>query len=186
MEATREVEDLLDQVRPPRLEDAGLEDCALPPESIKEAFLKAATAVGSRAASIFTTSDDERNASEEEGRCTNDPWPNLGKSSDTPVGTNDGINPPPGGYAAEKGDDVPGVIGDELVVGVTDAEEKADKVMVGPDMPEGDGKACVDGLQGLKIGDGAEDGCENKSKNDEEDEEERESGRQIFAEAYYV
>ncbi|KAG6502512.1 uncharacterized protein LOC121983850 [Zingiber officinale] len=29
-------------VRPPRLEDAGLEDCALPPESIMEAFARAA------------------------------------------------------------------------------------------------------------------------------------------------
>ncbi|XP_074572546.1 uncharacterized protein LOC141829034 [Curcuma longa] len=29
-------------IRPPRLEDAGLEDCALPPESIMEAFARAA------------------------------------------------------------------------------------------------------------------------------------------------
>ncbi|XP_028109890.1 uncharacterized protein LOC114308489 [Camellia sinensis] len=71
MEATREVEDLLDKIRPPRLEDAGLEDSALPPESIHEAFLKAASAVGSRAASISSTDDDLR--------------PNDGESSDTVV-----------------------------------------------------------------------------------------------------
>ncbi|URE05956.1 hypothetical protein MUK42_21013 [Musa troglodytarum] len=33
---------------PPRLEDAGLEDCALPPESIMEAFALAAISVGPR------------------------------------------------------------------------------------------------------------------------------------------
>ncbi|GMQ08640.1 hypothetical protein CsSME_00052274 [Camellia sinensis var. sinensis] len=71
MEATREVEDLLDKIRPPRLEDAGLEDSALPPESIHEAFLKAASVVGSRAASISSTDDDLR--------------PNDGESSDTVV-----------------------------------------------------------------------------------------------------
>ncbi|CAL5443954.1 unnamed protein product [Camellia sinensis] len=71
MEATREVEDLLDKIRPPRLEDAGLEDSALPPESIHEAFLKAASAVGSRAASISSTDDDLP--------------PNYGESSDTVV-----------------------------------------------------------------------------------------------------
>uniref|UniRef100_A0A7N0ZUY5 Uncharacterized protein n=1 Tax=Kalanchoe fedtschenkoi TaxID=63787 RepID=A0A7N0ZUY5_KALFE len=38
----------LSEFRPPRLEDVGLEDCALPPDSIREAFLKAAAAVGSR------------------------------------------------------------------------------------------------------------------------------------------
>ncbi|XP_030525648.1 uncharacterized protein LOC115737598 [Rhodamnia argentea] len=34
----------LDELIPPRLEDAGLEDCALPLESIQLAFLKAAAA----------------------------------------------------------------------------------------------------------------------------------------------
>ncbi|KAF8025579.1 hypothetical protein BT93_F2425 [Corymbia citriodora subsp. variegata] len=34
----------LDELVPPRLEDAGLEDCALPLESIQLAFLKAAAA----------------------------------------------------------------------------------------------------------------------------------------------
>ncbi|KAL6975346.1 hypothetical protein U1Q18_024141 [Sarracenia purpurea var. burkii] len=60
------------------------------------------------------------------------------------------------------------------------------KVVAGPNVPEGDGRACVDGSQGLNIGVGAEHEREKKSKNGEEDEEERETGRPILAEAYYV
>lgn len=45
------------EILPPRLEDAGLEDCALPLESIQEAFLKAAAA--SLRDSSPSTSDDE-------------------------------------------------------------------------------------------------------------------------------
>ncbi|CAN6217384.1 unnamed protein product [Urochloa humidicola] len=56
-------------IRPPRLEDAGLEDCALPPESIAEAFSLAAAAVYSRLAR-FPLSDDEED--EEEG-CASTP-----------------------------------------------------------------------------------------------------------------
>ncbi|CAM8942164.1 unnamed protein product [Rhodiola kirilowii] len=48
MEAPPDQNPLLAEIRPPRIEDAGLEDCALPPDSIREAFLKAAAAVGSR------------------------------------------------------------------------------------------------------------------------------------------
>ncbi|XP_030457745.1 uncharacterized protein LOC115678483 [Syzygium oleosum] len=39
----------LDELVPPRLEDAGLEDCALPLESIQLAFLKAAAAAAAAA-----------------------------------------------------------------------------------------------------------------------------------------
>ncbi|KAL9232083.1 hypothetical protein vseg_007229 [Gypsophila vaccaria] len=35
-------------IKPPKLEDAGLEDCALPIHSIHQAFLLAASAVSSR------------------------------------------------------------------------------------------------------------------------------------------
>ncbi|XP_052180420.1 uncharacterized protein LOC127793755 [Diospyros lotus] len=98
MEATKEGEDLLDAIRPPRLEDAGLEDCALPPESIQEAFLKAAAALGSRSPSIFATPDDE--------------------SDDCLAGVGEAVecSPPPGSCAAEKSGGLPGN-------GVTDAEE---------------------------------------------------------------
>ncbi|KAE8650731.1 hypothetical protein Csa_023393 [Cucumis sativus] len=47
------------QILPPRLEDAGLEDSALPPDSIREAFFKAASAVKSRATARLSHSDDE-------------------------------------------------------------------------------------------------------------------------------
>ncbi|KAG5535597.1 hypothetical protein RHGRI_023383 [Rhododendron griersonianum] len=55
---------LLDKIQPPRPEDTGIEDYALPPDSIKEAFLKAATTVVSRATLIFE---------KEEERCVEDP-----------------------------------------------------------------------------------------------------------------
>ncbi|KAL7607021.1 hypothetical protein Lser_V15G20019 [Lactuca serriola] len=44
MEATGEanISSLLDKIKPSLLEDEGLEDCALPPDSIQEVFLKAA------------------------------------------------------------------------------------------------------------------------------------------------
>lgn len=71
MEATEDQR--FHQVLPPRLEDAGLEDCALPPDSIQEAFLKAAAAVKSRAAAILTSSDEEGES------CVEDPWPETGE-----------------------------------------------------------------------------------------------------------
>ncbi|KAL7607022.1 hypothetical protein Lser_V15G20018 [Lactuca serriola] len=53
MEATWEanISSLLDKIKPPLLEDAGLEDCALPSDSIQEAFPKAAML----SAHIFST-----------------------------------------------------------------------------------------------------------------------------------
>ncbi|WOK98566.1 hypothetical protein Cni_G07278 [Canna indica] len=44
-------------IRPPRLEDAGLEDCALPPESVMEAFARAA--ISARPAIEEDDSDDD-------------------------------------------------------------------------------------------------------------------------------
>ncbi|KAE8705137.1 Sulfite exporter TauE/SafE family protein, putative isoform 1 [Hibiscus syriacus] len=74
MDATRgrESTGLLDEILPPRLEDAGLEDCALPPDSIHEAFLKAASAVNSRSDTLYH-SDDEVEA----GFVDGDPFPNA-------------------------------------------------------------------------------------------------------------
>ncbi|KAM1109246.1 hypothetical protein ACFX19_008785 [Malus domestica] len=54
-------------ILPPRLEDASLEDYAVSPDSIKEAFLKAATTVKSRTTLIFTLDEDEE--SRPEGDC---------------------------------------------------------------------------------------------------------------------
>ncbi|KAF2323413.1 hypothetical protein GH714_035351 [Hevea brasiliensis] len=57
---------LLLKILPPRLEDAGLEDCTLPLESIKEAFFKAASAIKSGTTSSFSD--------EEEDDCVQDRW----------------------------------------------------------------------------------------------------------------
>ncbi|KAF7141650.1 hypothetical protein RHSIM_Rhsim06G0080600 [Rhododendron simsii] len=64
MEATTTAKGLLDKIRPLCAEDVGLKDCALPPGSMKEAFLKAATGFSSHAALIFE---------KEEEHCVEDP-----------------------------------------------------------------------------------------------------------------
>lgn len=84
MESTENQSGLLHQIIPPRLEDAGLEDPALPPESIHEAFLKAAAAVKSTAASIFSGEDD----------CIDDPRPVGEDGSDVVVGIQPENEPP--------------------------------------------------------------------------------------------
>lgn len=167
MEATGEAKfrSLLDTTQAPRLEDAGLEDCALPPDSIQEAFLKAATAVRSR---IFHSSDDES-----EGECVNDPWPGNGSSGDKLVGITAEADRPDA-CAPKKGRELP-VFGDEVVVG--GREGMTDKV-VEPDVPDAAEKSCVDGLQGLEIGDKKGNGEfkgkkfeVNTESNDDEEEE---------------
>ncbi|XP_057452871.1 uncharacterized protein LOC130744730 [Lotus japonicus] len=105
MESTGEQSGLLHQILPPRLEDAGLEDPALPPESIHQAFLKAAAAVKSRAASIFSSEDDAAD-------CV-------------------GIEPenhPPGPCIVEKGRQP---VADDVKVGGGGVEEVGDDVVVG-------------------------------------------------------
>ncbi|XP_058734431.1 uncharacterized protein LOC131606178 [Vicia villosa] len=79
METTENQSNLLHQIIPPRLEDAGLEDPALPPDLIHEAFLKAAAAVKSGAASIFSGDD----------ACIDDPTP----AEDDKCDVVDGIEP---------------------------------------------------------------------------------------------
>lgn len=164
MEAT---EGLLEKIKPPRLEDAGLEDCALPPESIKEAFLKAASAVRSHAASILSPSDDD-----EAEDCLEDPWPTVAESSDTLVGIKPDTEPP-GSCASEKGGRVPEVLGDDVKVGLSDGENVAADKLLGPDDDvREEGESCVNELQGLKI---------KKSK---ENEDERESQRPTLTQGY--
>ncbi|XP_065866929.1 uncharacterized protein [Euphorbia lathyris] len=165
MEAAKEHQStgLLDKILPPRLEDAGLEDCALPPDSIKEAFLKAATAVKSRATSIFTDDDD--------ADCVQDPWPEAKDFSDHVVVGSPGlaasdtlkgidVEDPPGLCVIEKGRDVVEKGRDEVVVGGGDILDKEKE------------KACVDdALKGLKIGDN--DGGSSGSDDQEDNEGEK-------------
>ncbi|PON88447.1 hypothetical protein TorRG33x02_158130 [Trema orientale] len=165
---------ILHHILPPRLEDAGLEDCALPPDSIKEAFLKAATAVKSRATSILTA--DEHDEEGSDGDCVKDPWPPAAKerSSDL-VGV--GLSPeaePPGACTAEKGVDVGG---DEVVVVEGEGDEKEDEVVGGKVEVENGGKACVEGLQGLEID-------EKKNGGADEEEEDEDEERPILVGGY--
>ncbi|KAL5756117.1 hypothetical protein ACOSQ2_020863 [Xanthoceras sorbifolium] len=176
MEATKEGTGLLDNILPPRLEDAGLEDCALPPDSIKEAFLKAASAVKSRASTLFQDDDDDP------ARCVDDPWPVAAKDdSDTVVGL-----PPvpeaPGPCGVVKGG---GVVEDGVdkvvVVGGGEEKEGGDEVVVvggggGDDEAEvakGRG-GCVEGLKGLSI--------EEKEEKEKKKKEEKESDRPTLVE----
>ncbi|XP_024035837.1 uncharacterized protein LOC102613008 isoform X2 [Citrus sinensis] len=138
MEATKEkTGGLLDTILPPRLEDAGLEDCALPPDSIKEAFLKAASAVKSRATSFF----HEEGAP---GHCVDDPWPRAKDVSDDVVGV--GAFP-----------DAPGPCG--AVKGGGLLEEGEDKVVVVGGGGEGD---LADGDRLVVVGGGDDDAVEGE------------------------
>ncbi|KAK1362913.1 Mucin-5AC like [Heracleum sosnowskyi] len=159
MEAT---EGIFEKIRPPRIEDAGLEDCALPPESIKEAFLKAASAVRSS-----LVSDDEDDAT-----CVDDPWPSAGESSDAIVGILP-ENEAPGSCVGKKGGKVPERLGDKVVDGVGDDDvAKGDEVVGGGEVSE-EGECCVEELKGLKIG-------EKTEKKDDANE----SDRPILTEGY--
>ncbi|KAL2928499.1 Protein HIR1 [Bienertia sinuspersici] len=130
MEASKEDLTLLHKILPPRLEDAGLEDCALPSHSIHQAFLKAASAVG----------------------CVSDPGVDESPPSDAVVGVEPEIRPV-GPCTTEKGGAWVGDGGDVVVVGERneeDNEKKDDVVVVGGDGGSG---SCVDGLKGLDVKD---------------------------------
>ncbi|KAL1203563.1 hypothetical protein V5N11_033423 [Cardamine amara subsp. amara] len=150
MEATKERVGLLDKILPPNLADAGLEDCALPPESIQEAFRKAADAVKSRAASLFE--------SDEEGGCVADrrkgteTTPGSG-ASDTIIlgGENEGKTGP---CLAGKGNVIQG--GDTLLVAGQGEE----------------GKSCGDGLKDPDV-EGMESSKEEKDGSEEDEEDEK-------------
>ncbi|KAK9148813.1 hypothetical protein Scep_007570 [Stephania cephalantha] len=100
-----EEKDLLTAIKPPRVEDAGLEDCALSPESIKEAFFKAANSIRSS----WPSPNQDKDA----------------KLSDTLIGiapTSD----PGGPCGNEIGGGIPEVLGDEVAVGISGAQNEED------------------------------------------------------------
>ncbi|XP_058074351.1 uncharacterized protein LOC131223080 [Magnolia sinica] len=170
MKATEE-EGLLNMIRPPRLEDAGLEDCALAPEAIKEAFLKAASSVRTQAKSIFPADDNEIDG----GCCVNDPGPSNGELRDvlTQVPPED---PKPCGEAEKGG--LPEVSGVKVIVVGVEGGGASDRVL-GAAVPEWEERkgGCVEGLlEGLEIG-------ENEDFGDEGSEDEKED-KTILAEAY--
>lgn len=139
-------------IRPPRLEDAGLEDCALPPDSIAEAFSLAALAVSSR----LTLSEDSDDEEDEEARisalrgggCVDDAAPTRGAVPDALVGG--------GGTGGGSVDEVLVVGGgrgggceDAVVVGRR-AEDEDRVVVVGEERAEkklGKEDGCVEGVR---------------------------------------
>ncbi|KDP37235.1 hypothetical protein JCGZ_06291 [Jatropha curcas] len=176
MEGAKEQESngLLDRILPPRLEDAGLEECALPPDSIKEAFFKAASAVKSRATYIFT--DDE------EGDCVQDPWPEAKDLSDEVIAGSptsaipdalvgvDTEKEAPGSCMVEKG-----VVecGDKVVVGGGDVGER-----------EKENGCLNDELTGLQIGDKKESNGGATGGNGYEEQKEKEGERPVLTEGF--
>ncbi|RZC81061.1 hypothetical protein C5167_043626 [Papaver somniferum] len=162
MEARNEEGSLLSSIRPPKLEDAGLEDCALSHDSIKEAFFKAANSLKSWAPTDLDSEDEDHK--EELGL------------PDSLIGIKPASDPPSSSCSNEKGNGLPEVIGDEVCVGGDGNEisEKESDRILGLNIPQGKKEdVCIDGLQGLKIDD----------DEDEDDEEESESENPILVEA---
>ncbi|KAG2268378.1 hypothetical protein Bca52824_062933 [Brassica carinata] len=151
MEAAKERAGLLDKILPPALADAGLEDCALPPDSIHEAFRKAADAVKSRAASLFEHHD------EEEGGCVADPRP--GAETKPVLGGSDTIV-----VGGENGGDA-----GPCLVGKGNGKMEDALVVAGEG---GEGKICGDGLRDPDV-EGIESSKEEKDESEEDEEEER-------------
>lgn len=133
-----------DPIRPPRLEDAGLEDCALPPESIAEAFSLAALAVSSRLPHLSLSEDEDEGDDPlaPRGGCVEDAGSTRGAIPDALVGA---------GGGSEGGADEVVVVGggggggsDEVVVvGRGDEEDRV--VVVGEEL--GQEKRCGKGTR---------------------------------------
>ncbi|GMI91829.1 hypothetical protein like AT1G15230 [Hibiscus trionum] len=173
MEATG----LFDKILPPRLEDAALEECALPPDSIQEAFLKAASVVKSRAATFFHADD------EDEHGCVDDPFPDKGKCSSDIL-----ISPPcpdmpdavlVGGGSPDPTSDAVGACVKEKG-SIEEVGEVKDVIIVGGDDGEAMvGKGCLDDeLKGLEIKD------EEKRKSEKQEDDEREKEKPILVEGF--
>ncbi|PIA29377.1 hypothetical protein AQUCO_06000031v1 [Aquilegia coerulea] len=161
----KEEKGILGNIRAPRLEDAGLEDCALSPKSIKEAFFKAANSIR-----YFVTNDDEEEE-EEEKSCVQDPRSTDFKSDDSLIGISPAPDPP-GPCGNEKGFSVNGgLMGDEVGVGVKGViEDEGFDKLLGSDEVTDDKKACVDGLEGLKINGDEKRGVQNDEDDEKDDE----------------
>ncbi|XP_020228375.1 uncharacterized protein LOC109809461 [Cajanus cajan] len=161
MESTKEQSGMLHQILPPRLEDAGLEDPALPPESIHQAFLQAAAAVKSRAATILSLTADTDE--DHDHGCVNDPWPTAKDAADAVVGIDSENEPQPGSCTVERGVEP---VADEVKVG--GGGDGAHDVVVegGVKLGEEDVEPCVDELQGLDIKDDVKKGGEDDEENE--------------------
>ncbi|KAL2338071.1 hypothetical protein Fmac_012517 [Flemingia macrophylla] len=147
MESRKGKSGMLHQILPPRLEDAGLEDPSLPPDSIHQAFLKAAAAVSSGAASIFNHHHDNDDCG-----CVNDPWPTANDAADMFGGIHAVNEAPPGPCTVDRGleafTDAVRVIGGE---GFRDGGVQDVLVQGEAKLGEEDVRPCVDDLRGLDI-----------------------------------
>lgn len=180
MEATRgrEATGFLDMVLPPRLEDAGLEDCALPPDSIHEAFRKAASAVKSRGATFFHSDDED----DDEPGCGDDPFPDSAKCSSEFLASLPCQDMSDVLVVGEPLDPASDSVGGCVKVqeGRGEVVEGRDTVVVGGDGVEaGDGRGCIDDeLKGLEIG------RKERRKNENQEEEETGKEKPILVEGF--
>jgi hypothetical protein len=155
-------------IRPPRLEDAGLEDCALPPESIAEAFSLAAMAVSSRFPRLSLSDDEDEDDAEDgplapRGGCVDDAGSTCGTIPDALVGAGAGRE----GGADEVvvvGGSGSGGGGSDKVVVVEHGDEEDKVFVVGEELEKklGQEKGCVEGIreEGEREKEGDDDGEE--------------------------
>lgn len=178
-------------IRPPRLEDAGLEDCALPPESIMEAFSRAAISLSSRISNAAATQEQEEKS--DDGACVQDPGPSNGEIPDVLVGgttscggtaENTPSHPSCGGVGGVEDEEERGKGGQDKVVvvgGGGEGDLASDRlVAVGGEKSELGGKrSCVEVIEEGVVG------GEKKREHDEEQEEaeEGDGDRPILIEA---
>ncbi|XP_031484969.1 uncharacterized protein LOC116254053 [Nymphaea colorata] len=160
------------KIAPPRLEDAGLEDCALPPDAIKLAFLKAADAIGSVLPGRLRHREDDDGYSGK--RCVDNPPPTDGGLPDYLLGAPSADEERHRGPCSGK-DIIPAAIGDDVVVGRGKGWEGSGDRVLGLNVrsSEDDGPACVDGLEGL-----------DEVQQQEDQQREKRDERPILDEAY--
>lgn len=132
---------IITSIIPPKLEDAGLEDCALSAEGIKEAFLKAAEAVKTKASHVF-----------HDGECIEDAGPSNGEWTDFLEG-NSQIPTEPDESQSCAGSRVGGLVEegrDKLIdLGDKEVQDEVIDAQLSIKCP-GEGGACVQGLEGLE------------------------------------
>nr|ABK26319.1 unknown [Picea sitchensis] len=132
---------IITSIIPPRLEDAGLEDCALSAEGIKEAFLRAAEAMKSKASNVFHDGECIEDTGSSNGEWTdsleeNSRIPNEADESQSCVGSR------VGGLVEEGTDKLVDLGSNEVQDEVIDAQLSVKH-------PGEDG-ACVQGLEGME------------------------------------
>jgi hypothetical protein len=138
-------------VRPPRIEDAGLEDTALPAHAIQEAFMRAADALQTATHQVQSTAanafggihhdEEEREKNVHKGGVFQESSGNWNGSA--ALGEKESCLDPKVGGVIKKGQD--------LVVGREKGPYESDKVEFGKEgVPQLGDKGCVEGLPGDK------------------------------------